>query len=183
MFVHPPALYDFRKRILFPGPIAYTVADSTDQFIVFPIGFLSMAGYLERNGYKVAIDNLGERMVASDTFDAESHLRSIEARVFAIDLHWSTHCQGAVAVAEMCKRMHPESFVLLGGLTATCFHEEIALNYPFIDGVIRGEAEQALLDLLRKLEAQRSLRDVSNLTYREGGRTRTNKLERPCKSR
>lgn len=182
LFVHPPALYDFRKRILFPGPIAITVADSTSQFIVPPIGLLSMAEYLERNGYKVAIDNLGERMIASETFDAESHLKNIEAGVFAIDLHWCVHSQGAIEVAKICKQLHPNSFVLLGGLTATCFHEEIMSNWPFVDGVIRGEAEEPLFQLVRKLESQGSLRDVPSLTYRNGSTIRRNELCHPCSS-
>jgi B12-binding domain/radical SAM domain protein len=180
LFLHPPALYDFRKRILFPGPVAHTVADSTHQFIVFPIGLLSMAEYLDRNGCRTAIDNLGERMVASEKFDAESHLRKSEARVYAIDLHWCTHSQGAIEVAKMCKRFHPNSFVLLGGLTATCFHEEIMLNFPFIDGVIRGEAEDPLLQLMRRLKTHGSLLEVPNLTHRDGSRIVANGLSQPC---
>jgi len=182
LFVHPPALYDFRRRILFPGPIAHTVADSTHQFIVFPVGLLSMAEYLDRNGYKTAIDNLGERMVTDETFDAESHLRNSDARVYAIDLHWCTHSQGAVEVARLCKQLHPNSFVLLGGLTATCFHEEIIRNFPFIDAVIRGEAEEPLLQLLSKLDARSSLSEVSNLTYRDGNRILANELAQPRSS-
>ncbi len=180
LFIHPPALYDFRKRILFPGPIAHTVADSTHQFIVFPVGLLSMAEYLDRNGYKVSIDNLGERMVTSETFDVESHLKATEAKIFAVDLHWCTHSQGAVEVARMCKRFHPNSFVLLGGLTATCFSEEIMRSFPFIDGVIRGEAEKPLLQLMERLEAKGSLEDVSNLTYRDESRIVANPLAVPC---
>ena len=180
IFLHPPALYDFRKRIMFPGVIAHTVADSTHQFIVFPVGLLSMAEYLARNGYRVAIDNLGERMLEKSEFDAESYLEKVDARVYAIDLHWCTHSQGAVEIAKICKRLHSNSFVLLGGLTSTCFHEEIVLKYPFIDGILRGEAEEPLLKLLQTLEAQRSLREVPNLTYRDGSRKVANALSHPC---
>jgi B12-binding domain/radical SAM domain protein len=180
VFVHPPAVYDFRKRVMFPGVIAHTVGESTDQFIVFPIGLLSMAEYVTRNGYNASIDNLGERMIESKEFDAESYIAKISARVFAIDLHWCTHSQGAVEVAKVCKRLHPNSFVLLGGLTSSCFHEEIISNYPFIDGVLRGESEEPLLRLLGVLEGQRPLSDVPNLTYREGNRTVVNPLSPPC---
>jgi radical SAM superfamily enzyme YgiQ (UPF0313 family) len=69
---------------------------------------------------------------------------------------------------------------LLGGLTSTCFHEEIVSNYPFIDGVIRGEAEEPLLRLLGALEGQRPLSEVPNLTYRDGSRTVVNALSPPC---
>jgi len=26
ILIHPPAIYDFRKKVTFPGPIAYTVS-------------------------------------------------------------------------------------------------------------------------------------------------------------
>jgi hypothetical protein len=65
---------------MFPGVIAHTVGESTDQFIVFPIGLLSMAEYVTRNGYRASIDNLGERMIESKEFDPESYLAKIEAR-------------------------------------------------------------------------------------------------------
>lgn len=84
VFLHPPAVYDFRKRIMFPGVIAHTVGESTDQFIVFPIGLLSMAEYATRNGYRASIDNLGERMIESKEFDPESYLAKINPTVFAI---------------------------------------------------------------------------------------------------
>ena len=149
LFLHPPAIYDFRKRVQFPGPIGFSVAESTHQFIIFPMGLLSLAAYLDRHGYHAAIDNLGERMVSSGSFDVENHLRHSDAKLYAIDLHWCVHSQGAVEVARICKRVHPNSFVALGGLTATCFHEEILSSYPFVDGVIRGEAEESLLLLLK----------------------------------
>ncbi len=60
LLIHPPAIYDFRKRITFPGPIAHTLAESTDQFITIPFGMLtSIADYLDRNGYKTFVDNVG----------------------------------------------------------------------------------------------------------------------------
>jgi B12-binding domain/radical SAM domain protein len=139
-----------------------------------------MAEYVTRNGYRASIDNLGERMIESEEFDPESYLAKVDPKVFAIDLHWCTHSQGAVEVAKVVKRLHPNSFILLGGLTSSCFHQEIISKYPFIDGVIRGEAEEPLLQLLRALEGQRPLSEVPNLTYRDGKRTIINPLCPPC---
>ena len=36
--IHPPAIYDFREKTIFPGPIAYTVGESTEQFVIPSIG-------------------------------------------------------------------------------------------------------------------------------------------------
>lgn len=170
VFIHPPAIYDFRNKDIFPGPIAYTVGGSTGQFIMPPVGMLSIADYLDRNGNKVMVDNLGEQMVSSPSFDVESHLRQLTARVYAIDLHWCVHAQGAIEIARLCKKLHPNTMVVLGGLTATVFAHEILERFEFIDAVIRGEAEKPFLSLMRSLErGGATLQDVPNLTFRGNG--------------
>ncbi len=167
VLIHPPAIYDFREQAIFPDPIAYTAADSTEQFIIPPIGMLSIADYLDRNGYKVVVDNIGDRMTASTSFDAEKHIADLSARVYAIDLHWCVHSQGAIEVARLCKRLHPDALVVLGGLTATVFHDEIVGKYEFVDAVIRGEAEKPFVSLMKALEQGRELEGVPNLTFRD----------------
>jgi B12-binding domain/radical SAM domain protein len=166
--IHPPAIYDFREKATFPGPIAYTVGGSTTQFITPSIGVLSIAEYLDRHGYSVRVDNIAERMVASRDFDVEKYIGDISARVFAIGLHWCVHSQGAIEIARLCKKLHPEAMVVLGGFTATVFHEEIVQKYEFVDAVIRGEAEKPFQLLMKALEEKRALGEVPSLTFRNG---------------
>ncbi|PUA31367.1 MAG: hypothetical protein B9J98_06750 [Candidatus Terraquivivens tikiterensis] len=170
VFLHPPAIYDFRERPTFPGPIAYTVTESTEQFIIPPIGMLSIAEYLDRHGYRVVVENIGERMVQDKNFDVEGHIKGIEGSVYAIDLHWCVHAQGAIELAKLCKRLHPDSVIVLGGLTATRFHEEIIRKYEFVDVVIRGEAEKTFLELMNALDRGQKNMSVGNATLRVNGR-------------
>jgi B12-binding domain/radical SAM domain protein len=180
VLIHPPAIYDFRKKTIFPGPIGYTVGESTDQFMIPPVGMLSIADYLDRNKYKVIVDNLCERMVTSGDFDAEEYIKSLSARVYAIGLHWCVHSQGAIEVARLCRELHPEAMIVLGGLTATVFGEEIIRRYDFVDAVIRGEAEKPFLSLMRALEKHGELEEVPNLTFRDNeGKIIINPLMKP----
>jgi B12-binding domain/radical SAM domain protein len=169
ILIHPPAIHNFWEKPIFYGPIAYTAGDSTEQFIIPPIGMLSIADYLDRNGYNVLIDNLGERMVDSELFDAEKYISRLSAKVYAIGLHWCVHSQGAIEIAKLCKKLHPDAMVVLGGLTATVFHAEIVRKYEFVDAVIRGEAEKPFLLLMKALEQHKKLEGVPNLTFRDGG--------------
>jgi B12-binding domain/radical SAM domain protein len=166
--IHPPAIYDFREKATFPGPIAYTVGGSTTQFIAPSIGVLSIAEYLDRHGYGVRVDNIGERMITDPDFDVEKYIGDIKSKVFAVELHWCVHSQGAIEIARLCKKLHPDSLVLLGGLTATVFHEEIVQKYEFVDAVIRGEAEKPFQLLMKALQEERDLSDVPSLTFRNG---------------
>lgn len=180
LLIHPPAIYDFREKPIFPGPIAYNVGGSTDQFIIPSVGMLSIADYLDRNGYKVLVDNVGERMLTDRSFDPQEHLQNVSARVYAIELHWCVHSQGAIEIARLCKKLHPGALVILGGLTATIFHEEILKKYEFVDAIIRGEAEKPFRALLSALEGDEGFEAVPNLAYRDGeGGIRTAALMEP----
>ncbi|HSW57448.1 MAG TPA: cobalamin-dependent protein, partial [Dehalococcoidales bacterium] len=178
IFIHPPAIFDFRKKAIFPGPMGASVEQV--QFNKVPIGLLSLAEYLDRHGYKVIIDNLGDRMLENPLFDAEQHLKSLSAQVLAVGLHFQQHSPGAMDVARLCKQHHPDALVVMGGLTATCFHQEIIQKYPFIDAVIRAEAEKPFLQFMRALEKNRHITPTPNLTYRnERGTVQVTPLAKP----
>lgn len=161
---HPPAHYDFRRKPLFPGLLGRSVEGV--QFIKVPIGMLSLAEYQDRHGYKVIVDNLGDRMVNTPDFDVEEHIKNCSAQIFSIGLHFQQHSQGAIEIAKLCKKYHPHSPVLFGGLTSTCFHDEIVEKFECVDAVIRGEAEKATLEFIRACENGRDFSSVPNLTYR-----------------
>jgi len=77
IMLHPPAIYDFRKKPLFPGALGASVEQI--QFNKVPIGMLSIAEYLDRHGYRVMVDNLGDRMINSQLFDPREHLAKLPA--------------------------------------------------------------------------------------------------------
>jgi B12-binding domain/radical SAM domain protein len=164
ILIHPPAIYDFRKKPLFPGALGSSI--ESVQFIKVAIGILSIADYLDRHGYKVIVDNIGDRMVNNKYFDVEEHIKNSQASIFAIGLHWHHHAQGAIEIAKLCKRLHPDSPVILGGITATYFHEEIIKRYDFVDAVIRGEGEKPMLEFVKTIQNHGNLAEVPNLTYR-----------------
>jgi B12-binding domain/radical SAM domain protein len=176
IFLHPPSIYDFRGKDVFLGPIADAVP-STGEFEMYPVGLTSIASFLEKNHYNVQIVNLAHRMMQRSRFDVERYIARQQARVFGIDLHWLPHAQGALAIAEMVKRLHPDSHVLFGGLSASYYHEEL-IGYPFVDFVIRGDStEEPVRQLLQALREGSGLDGVENLTWkRADGSAVTNPL-------
>ncbi len=164
ILIHPPAIYDFRKRHIFPGAMGSTVEQV--QLNKVAIGVLSIADYLDRHNYKVIIDNLADRMVASKGFDVVEHIKDSKAKVYAIGLHWQQHSQGAIEIAKLCKELHPDSLVVMGGLTATRFNEEIIQKYKFVDAIIRGEAEKPFLEFMKSIDLYGKITGTPNLTYR-----------------
>jgi B12-binding domain/radical SAM domain protein len=167
ILLHPPTLYDFRKRPGIHGPIS-DVVPSTPIFEMYPIGFASLSEYLERHGLKARIINVAMKMLKDEKFDVERLIQKNKPVAFGIDLHWMAHVQGALALAEITKRFHPNIPVILGGLSATYYHEEILCHYPFIDFVMRGDStEKPLVQLLQAIKKGGDLKNIPNLTYRD----------------
>jgi B12-binding domain/radical SAM domain protein len=143
---------------------------------MYPLGFTTMATQLHKDGFRVRIVNLASMMLNNRNLDVEALLRRLDASVFGIDLHWLPHAQGSLEVARLLKSMHPDSKVLMGGLSASYFHEEL-ITYPQVDLVLRGDStEVPLSKMMSVLEARGDLGQVPNLTWKDRGTRIVNSL-------
>ncbi len=166
-FIHPPSIYDFRKRNLKAGPIS-DVVPSTPVFEMYPIGFLSMLSYLVPRGYNARISNVASMMVMSDKFDPVKYLKSLDTEIYGIDLHWLPHVHGAISIARIIKEFNPDARVLLGGFSASYFSDDIMKTYPEIDYVLKGDfQEYSTMKLIDSIEKNIDLGTVPNLVYRD----------------
>jgi len=174
ILLHAPSVYDFRQKTILYGPVSDLIPPSP-VFEMYPIGFTSIAEYLERAGYQVRIVNLAVRMLRDRDFSAEKMIKSLRAPVFGIDLHWMVHCHGAIEVARLVKKHHPESKVVMGGFSSSYFYQEL-IEYPEIDYVIRGDStEEPLRQLMDCIMKGREPEAVPNLVWRNSqGSTREN---------
>ena len=179
VLLHAPSVYDFRKKSILYGPVSDLVP-STPVFEMYPIGLTTIAEYLERRGFRVRIINLAVRMLNSDRFDPEKLIRKLKPAAFGIDLHWMPHAHGAIEVARLCKKHHPDIPVMFGGFSSTYYHEEL-VRRPEVDYVVRGDStEVPVLNLMQHLTGQPgapSLPDIPNLTWQEpDGEVRANEV-------
>lgn len=169
VLLHPPTVYDFRKEMLFTGPIS-DVVPSSPVFEMYPIGLTSIGDYLERYGLKVKLINIANRMLLNADFDVEKKIKNIKTKAFGIDLHWLPHAHGSIELAKIIKKYHPDTPVIFGGLSSTYFYDEL-IEYPCVDFVLRGDTtEKLLLLLLNKLENNETdgFADIPNLTWKRG---------------
>ncbi len=175
--LHAPSVYDFRRMgYVHYGPIS-DVIPSKPIFDMYPAGFFSLASYLEERGFRVGIFNIAARMVNNEKFDPSRFLQGVEAKVFALDLHWLVHAHGALELAKLVKELK-EAPVVLGGFSTTYYWREILENYPYVDAVMLGDTtEPCFYRLVEKAERGEldRLDEVCNVAYRDGsGRVRFN---------
>lgn len=180
ILLHAPSVYDFRRESILYGPISDLVP-STTVFEMYPIGFSTLADYLERHGLRARIVNLAVRMLREPRFDVERAIRRLNPVAFGIDLHWMPHAHGAIEVARIVKKYHPQTPVIFGGFSASYFHREL-VRYPEVDFVLRGDStEQPLCQLVSLLKAgqanDETLAGVPNLTWMDSaGQVRENPI-------
>lgn len=175
LLLHPPSVYDFREKSILYGPVSDMVPSSV-VFELYPIGFLTIAGYLQQQGLQVRIVNLALRMLTDRAFDVAKFLAEQRPKAIGIDLHWMPHCHGAIEIARLAKAIHPDVPVILGGLSATYYHEEL-LQYPEIDYVLRGDStEPPLHQLLTALQNGDAPEQIPNLSWRRNGEICVNPL-------
>jgi len=170
LYIHPAKqaveLYDTPARHRFGRPYG-----------LIPMGVPALMNLLVDNGIGVRGINFPMEKKLDTNFSLAKWLSDHrQARLVLIDLHWYEHSYGAISVAETVKRVLPDAWVIVGGLTASAFAGEIVRDFPAVDFVIRGDAERPLLALAQALlnETQAGvlpdLAGVPNLTYRREGR-------------
>ncbi len=166
ILLHPPSVYDFRQKTILYGPVSDLIP-SSPVFEMYPIGFTSIAEYLERAGYRVRIVNLAVRMLRDKNFNVEEMIKHLRAPVFGIDLHWMVHSHGSIEIARLVKKYHPDSKLVFGGFSSSYFYKEL-IDYPEIDYVIRGDStEEPLRQLIDCIMKKREPEEVPNLVWRD----------------
>jgi len=175
LLLHAPSVYDFRKKSIFYGPVSDLIPSST-VFEMYPLGFLTMSSYLQKQGMRVRIANLAVRMIKDREFSVPDFIKTLRPKAVGIDLHWLPHAHGALEVARIVKEIHPNVPVIMGGLSSTYFHQEL-INYGQVDYVLRGDStEIPLHQLLLALQDGSSLDKIPNLTWKQSGLPRVNPL-------
>lgn len=140
------------------------------------LGVLALAGALEQAGIRPHIFNTddafyawsrerpGESMSSFAGWAAD-RIRSTGSDLFG----FSTICSSyplTVRIAEQLKRAAPDCSILFGGPQASAVDRQTLEAFPFVDFVLRGEADFTLPVFLREFAGARRFADVPALAYR-----------------
>ena len=148
------------------------------------LGILSLAAVLQNRGDDFRIVNLNRvycdySKAARDTHpDDFAEVAALEIGVQAADLYgFGSICSSyplTLRIAQALKAIRPTSAIVLGGPQASVVDAHTLAAFPFIDFVLRGEAERSLPALIEQLKGERLLDQVPGLTYRVGTQPRRN---------
>jgi anaerobic magnesium-protoporphyrin IX monomethyl ester cyclase len=128
-------------------------------------GILSIAAYLQNNGYSVKVVDVPH--LFQQNFSKEkilSLVNSYDPELVGIELNWIHFSRGAVEMARELKNTNPNIPIIIGGTHASIFKEEILASYgQWIDDVIVGEGELPVLRLLEKTPVSREFLEVDQI--------------------
>jgi radical SAM superfamily enzyme YgiQ (UPF0313 family) len=140
------------------------------------LGILSLAAVLEaqecipslvdlnRSFYEFA-DLVGSSGIDGFSDIAAAQIASIDSDVFGFGSICSTYPL-TVRIAKAVKVLRPDSTIVFGGPQASVVSDQTLATFPFVDYVLRGEAEQTLPIFLEELSGSRKFDRVPGLTHR-----------------
>lgn len=132
------------------------------------LGVLGLADALRSAGFEARVAHLGLERALDPGFDLAGLLRRSPCRLAALSIHFHQQLHDGLRAAAAIKAAQPELPVVLGGLTATFFAEEIVRRFPQVDAVVAGEGEQPLVRLAAAVrEGRRDWSGIPNLVWRD----------------
>jgi radical SAM superfamily enzyme YgiQ (UPF0313 family) len=139
---------------------------------------------LEQTGVRPCIFDLNDAFV---DYLAEGCHKGVEAfpawvapRILASDARifgFSSLCSSyplSIRIAEHVKRQAPQCTILFGGPQATAVDLPTLSAFPFVDFILRGEADSSLPLFLEQWSRERRFSDVRGLTWRSPSGPRRN---------
>jgi radical SAM superfamily enzyme YgiQ (UPF0313 family) len=166
MFLYSKAIFISMESssVLFLHPSAHP---SKPMYIAMPMGMISVMNRA-KNLCSVRALNIGLEMSLQPDYKIRDELEKIDFNIAAIGLHWHEHSFGALELARLCKQVNPECKVVLGGITASLFAEEIVSNHSYVDFIVKGDGEHPFFKLLEAIGREHSdaeISKVSGITY------------------
>ncbi len=140
-----------------------------DGMAIMAAGLPALAARLEASGHTARVWNLHAEREAGIRRDLARDLGPV--RLLGISVHWFYQLPPALELARRARAAGFDGFIVLGGFTASLMARELLERHAHIDGVLRGDAEEPLVELARQLSlSRRRLAGVPNLVWRSRGK-------------
>src|SRR5271165_1002510 len=130
-----------------------------------PLGILAVATPLLRNGYSVKL--------IDSTITPNYKKRVLEevkdALCLAISLVTGPMIRETVEIARAVKAWNPDFPIVLGGWHPSLLPKQ-TLEAPYIDIIVRGQGEEAFLDLVQHLESRSAIDLIPGIGFKRDGK-------------
>ena len=147
------------KKVVFFFP-AFSSQEATA-----PLGILAVSTPLLRAGYQVRIID----STITPNFQKRVLEEIEDALCLAVSLVTGPMIRETVEIARSAKELYPEKPVILGGWHPSLLPDQ-TLAAEYVDIIVKGQGEDALLEIVQRIEAGESLAGMAGAGYKEDGR-------------
>lgn len=166
--VGPPTITEFDPRMATSEAVRLTAEYA-------PLGILTLAAILEARGFGPALIDLNReyynflKFAREGTSDFCRHAVQKLVEQSSELYGFSTICSTyplTIRIAKGLKEARPTAKVILGGPQASVVHTQTMEAFPWIDLILRGEADETFPALLDSLDRGSSWQTILGLTFR-----------------
>src|SRR4030042_6793081 len=154
-----------KPHITLVNPAAPAVAAMHWPFALLGLGYL--AAVLEKNQYKV--DVIDCQMLNLSLEDYKNEIAKRQPDIVGVSSSTLTTKSG-LKVVKIAKEVCPNCITIAGGPHVTFWDDHALEECPELDIVVRREGEATLLELVQRIEADKSCKTVLGITYRLDGK-------------
>jgi radical SAM superfamily enzyme YgiQ (UPF0313 family) len=148
--------------------------DTVERERHLPLGPLYVTAALEAAGYVVDLRDY-QMHEADDLFSADEVVRFLADPAPVVGFSCMANLLPFTLLAmQRFKERHPECTLILAGVGPKSVEAPILERFPWVDLIVRGEAETLAPQLLGALKAGAPLDDVPGVSYRKDGVVRHN---------
>ncbi|HWE51874.1 MAG TPA: radical SAM protein [Bryobacteraceae bacterium] len=151
-----------RKVVLFQPPYAGKVLGP-------PLGLLSVAAALRENGYEPCIID----GALNPDYMARIAREIVDCLCFGVSLLTGPMIRAAIEAAKFVRAAEPGLTVIFGGWHPSLLPGQ-TLREDYVDIVVRHQGEKTLVEILRRLEAGKSLDMVAGCWFKRDGKIHEN---------
>lgn len=126
------------------------------------IGICYIASFLRKNGYPVKLVGRHEAKINYDDIVAYN------PTIIGIPVYDASK-ESVYQVTKKIRKRLPDVMIMLGGVTATFYGNELLEEAPFIDVTCQGEGEVTWLEVAQALEKGDALDGIPGITFRREG--------------
>lgn len=149
------------------------------QFVPLNLGYL--AAVMEQMRIEVQILDLNVLGVLEEDFGATYLKNNYHFDIVGITSTTISY-KPAISIAKQIKDFMPSTLVLMGGSHVTFTDQDTLHNVPEVDIVVRGEAEETIINLVEAIKNRDSFLKVPGISFRINGQVFRNQDVKPIRN-
>jgi radical SAM superfamily enzyme YgiQ (UPF0313 family) len=150
-----------------PGKVVFFFPSFASTEATAPLGILAVATPLLRAGYTVRL--IDSTITPNFQKRVLEEVQDNDAICLAISLVTGPMIRETVAIARAVKDWNPDFPVILGGWHPSLLPTQ-TLECPYIDYVVRGQGEDAMLELVQHLETRSAVDLIPGIGFKREGK-------------